>query len=84
MNKKLVIQLKDIEVSQLNNACLTLIAKFVRVLKVTEGVSLRMQDTKVLLQISDYAYRSDNGELKEIYAELKSEMVKSIHHSMER
>jgi len=81
---KLTIQLKDVQLSQLNNECLKLVLKFVRTLKAHNGKTLRMQDANILLQISDQSHRTKNQELKELYAELKREILKSVHQSMEK
>lgn len=81
MNKVTVL-LRDIQLSQLNPECLKLVAKFVRHLKAHKGVSLRMQDADILLQISTQSHRTKNPELKALYAELKQEIQKSLHQSM--
>jgi len=47
---KSTIPLRDIQLSQLNNECLKLVAKFVRVLKTYNGVTLRTQDENILLE----------------------------------
>ena len=76
------LQLKDIQLTQLNNECLKLVAKFSRALKALEGVSLRMQDADILVQISEHAHRTKSKELKALYAGLKVELQKSVHKSM--
>jgi hypothetical protein len=79
---KVTILLRDIQLSQLNPECLKLVAKFVRQLKAHKGLSLRMQDADILLQISTQSHRTKNAELKALYVELKQEIQKSLHHSM--
>jgi len=81
---KSTIRLRDIQLSQLNNECLKLVAKFVRALKTHNGVTLRMQDENILLEISKQSHRTKNLELKELYAELKEEILKSVQQSMEK
>jgi ribosomal silencing factor RsfS len=80
---KVIIQLRDVQLSQLNTECLRLVAKFVRQLKAHKGVSLRMQDSDILVQISTQAHRTKNKQLKALYVDLKQEILKSLHHSME-
>jgi len=55
---KSTIPLREIQLAQLNNECLKLVVKFVRVLKAHNGVSLRMQDADILLQISARSHRT--------------------------
>jgi len=81
---KSTIPLREIQLAQLNNECLKLVVKFVRVLKAHNGVSLRMQDADILLQISARSHRTRNAELKAIYAELKVEILKSVQQSMDK
>ncbi len=81
---KVTIQLRDIQLSQLNNECLKLVAQFVRALKARKGISLRMQDPDILLQISEYSHRTRSTKLKTMYADLKAEILKSIQQSMEK
>lgn len=76
------IRLKDLQVSQLNNECLLLVGRFVRELKAYKDVSLSVQDRDILMQISNQARRTRNTELKAIYKELKSEIIKSVYDSM--
>jgi len=78
---KSTIPLRDIQLSQLNNECLKLVAKFVRVLKTYNGVTLRTQDENILLEISKQSHRTKNFELKELYAELKEDILKSVQQS---
>jgi hypothetical protein len=79
---KVTIPLRDVQLSQLNTACLKLVAKFVRRLKAHKGVYLRMQDSDILLQISERAHRTKDSELKALYVDLKKEILNSVHHSM--
>jgi hypothetical protein len=79
---KITIQLRDIQLSQLNTQCLLLVAKFVRRLKARKGVSLRMQDDDILLQISERANHTRDTELKALYADLKKEILNSVHQSL--
>jgi len=79
---KVTIQLRDIQLSQLNTQCLLLVAKFVRRLKARKGVYLRMQDDDILLQISERANRTRDTELKALYADLKKEILNSVHQSL--
>jgi len=58
---KSTIPLREIQLAQLNNECLKLVVKFVRVLKAHKGVSLRMQDADILLQISARSHRTRNA-----------------------
>ena len=81
---KVTIRLGDIQLSQLNNECLKLVVRFVRALKAHNGVALRMQDENILLEISEHSHRTRNKELKELYAELKKELLKSVQESMEK
>ena len=81
---KVTVPLKDIQLSQLSSQCLQLVAKFVRALKARKGVSLKMQDVDILVQISEYAHRTKSKELKALYAELKVEIIKSVHQSMDK
>ncbi len=80
---KVTIQLKDIQLAQLNNDCLKQVVKFLRALKAHNGVSLRMQDADILLQISDQSHRTRNKELKGLYADLKSKILESMRQTLE-
>ncbi len=75
------IPLKDVQLSQLNGECLRLVARFVRVLKAKRGETLVMQDADILMKISERARKTNNKELKGIYAELKIAMVKSVYET---
>lgn len=76
------VNLNDIQLKDLNNECLLLATKFARTQKAYNGKVLRLQDKKVLTNISKMARSTRNQELKNIYATLKEEIKKSLHGSM--
>ena len=78
------IRLKDLQLSQLNNECLTLVGRFARELKAHKGLGLSVQDKDILVQISQHSKRTSNRKLKAIYKQLKSEIINSVYESMSR
>ena len=81
---KVTIRLEDIQLSQLNNQCLKQVSTFVRALKAHSGVALRMQDSDILVQISDQSYKTRNKDLKRLYADLKTEITKSMRKTLDK
>lgn len=75
------ISLRDIELSQLNNTSLTLVSKYVRLLKAKEGVQLKLQDRDILVNISKSARSTDNEDLIALYQELKQEVRVGVFES---
>lgn len=80
--EKRTIRLRDIELTQLNNESLRLVAAYVRLLKAKSGHSLKMQDKDILVQISNYTRKSKDDQLSELYARLKQEVLESVHESI--
>jgi len=76
------VNLNEIQLKDLNNDCLLLATKFVRTLKAYNGKVLRLQDKDILMKIAKRSRATKNQELKDIYAELKEEIKKSLYESM--
>lgn len=76
---KVDIRVRDIQLGQLNTECLLLTSKFARALKHHNGRQLKMQHPYVLRIISDYARKTRNEELKEIYSELRAGVIMSMY-----
>ena len=74
MGAVLKVKLKDVRLNQLNYKSLTLVSKFVHVLKVKEGKALKAQDEDILVQISNAARNSEHLVITELYKRLKSEV----------
>ncbi len=68
------IDMKDIQLTQLNSACLVWISKFARALQAHNGVVIRMQDKNVISQIVEQAHNTDNPDLQHLYRSLKNEI----------
>ncbi len=73
------INLKDIQLSQLNPECVLLINRFIRALKAHDGTVLKIQEKDILMQISEQARRTDNDELAVMYKELKEKILVCVH-----
>lgn len=79
------IRLKYLQLSQLNNECLTLVGRSaVRALKAHNGFGFRVQDKDILVQISQQSKRTSNRKLRVIYKQLESEITKSVYESISR
>lgn len=76
------IHLRDIQLSQLNNKSLTLVAKYARVLRVKEGITLKLQDKDILMRVSQTARSTENEELQSLYKELKAQVRICVFDSM--
>jgi len=76
------ISLRDVELSQLNNTSLTLVAKYARLLKASEGVELKLQDKDILVNISKSARSTENEELITLYRHLKKEVRIGVFESL--
>lgn len=76
------MHIRDVELSQLNNASLTLVAKYVRLLKVKEGIQLKLQDRDILVNISKSARSTDDDDLIGLYQELKQEVRIGVFESL--
>lgn len=79
---KIKVHLKDIEPCHLNSDTLRLVAVYVRLLKQKFGISLKMQDKDILMQISDCTRKLKDSELNDKYKELKKMILVSVHESM--
>lgn len=80
--EKITIRLRDIELSQLNNESLRLIAAYVRRAKIKNAKVMKMQDKDILIQISNYTRSINDTELDELYVQIKRGIMESLHHSM--
>lgn len=76
------IRLRDIQLNQLNNLSLTLVAKYARMLRSVEGKQLKLHDKDILVKISDSARQTDNEELINLYKELKEQVRIGVFNSM--
>jgi len=81
---KVNLRVKDMELGRLNTECLVLTSKFARALKHHNGKELKMQHPSVLGMISDCARKTRSEELKEIYSELRAEIIMSMYNSKYR
>jgi hypothetical protein len=79
---KVTIRLRDIELTQLNNESLRLLAAYVRLVRSKKGMAFKMQDKDILVQVSNYTRKSKDPELKELYTRLKLEVLESVHQSI--
>ena len=75
------INISEIQLSELNNACLMWISKFTRELKAQGGPVIRMQDENVLASIIHEAKHSDDTTLLAIYDGLKTELKAYLNSS---
>jgi len=76
------IRLRDIQLNQLNNKSLTLVAKYARILRTAEGKQLRLHDKDILVRISESARKTENEELIALYKELKEQVRIGVFESM--
>ena len=73
------INLKDIQLAQLNPECVLLINRFIRALKAHDGTVLKIQEKDILMQISEQARRTENSDLVAMYKELKEKILVCVH-----
>lgn len=78
------VQLRDVQLGQLNTESLLLVSRFSRVLKQHNGKHLSMQGPNLLNTLAVHARKTRNEELKEIYAELKAEILCSVYDSIQK
>jgi len=76
------IRLRDIQLNQLNNNSLKLVAQYARLMRVDTGVRLKLHDRDILMKISDHARNTENDELIALYQELKKEVRVGVFESM--
>jgi len=73
------IDIADIQLTQLNSACLVWISKFARALKDHDGTIIRMQDSNVIGQIVEHAHKTNDADLRHLYRSLKHEIRNLIN-----
>jgi len=78
------IRLRDIQLNQLNNKSLTLVAQYARLLRSTSGESLKLNDRDILIKISESARSTDSEELVSLYKELKKEVRVGVFESLKK
>jgi len=86
------VKLNDVKVTRLNGACLSLIAKFSRVLKAHNGVVLSLSDPGIVREVIVHASNTSNPQLRklcnmlirEIRAHLSGDQVRNVHYTMYR
>jgi len=76
------IRLRDIQLNQLNNKSLTLVAQYARLLRSTSGLQLKLHDRDILVKISKNARETDDQELISLYKELKKQVRIGVFESM--
>ena len=76
------IRLRDVQIKQLNSKSLTLVAKYVRMLKAKEGEVLKLSDKNILVEISKSARATEDDALKALYQDLKSEIRIAVFKSI--
>ena len=76
------IQLRDVQLNQLNNKSLKLAAQYVRLLRATSGVQLKLHDRDILIKISESARITGNDDLTELYDDLKKQVRIGVFESM--
>ena len=76
------ISLRDVQIAQLNNTSLTLLAKYVRLLRAKEGTQLKLQDKDILVQISKSARETENEDLISLYQHIKHEIRVGVFDSL--
>lgn len=80
--EKVTIRLRDIELTDLNNESLRLVAVYARKLKSKNGKSLKLQDKDILVQISNLTRKIKDPELSALYVKIKEQVLKSVHQSI--
>lgn len=84
------VKLNDVKVTKLNGTCLTLIAKFSRVLRDHNGVVLNLSDPGIVREVISQASETSNPQLRrlcnmlirEIRAHLSGSQHNEISYSM--
>ncbi len=84
------VKLNDVKVTKLNGTCLTLIAKFSRVLKAHNGVVLSLSDPGIVREVISHASETSNPQLRklcnmlirEIRAHLSGSQSSNINYPM--
>jgi len=68
------IKLSTIKLTQLNNSCIMLISKFLRVLKAHNGTELKLSDPGVVRAVIEISTVTSNTELKVLAKRLTQEI----------
>jgi len=76
------IRLRDIQLNQLNNKSLTLVAKYARLLRSVDGTQLKLHDKDILVRISESARKTENEELIDLYKDLKEQVRIGVFESL--
>lgn len=71
---KTKIDMADIQLTQLNSACLVWVSKFTRALQAHNGTVIHMQDKNVIGQIIQQTHKANNPDLDYLYRSLKNEI----------
>ncbi len=77
------IKLRNVKLSQLNNNCISLILKFIRVLRSHNGKSLRLTDSNILMTVFQEASNTDNPELIRLAKHLRQQIRVSFRGDFE-
>jgi len=77
------INLRDIELSQLNSKSTMLLVRYVRLLRKREGIELKLQDKRVLVKVSKSARSTSHIDLIDLYNDLKEQVRLCVFESLQ-
>ncbi|RBP48353.1 hypothetical protein [Arenicella xantha] len=78
------VRLKDIRLNQLDNECLRLVNRFTLAARSHDGTVLRVQEKDILMQISAYARATKDPTIRDIYSQLKQEILRCMYADMRK
>ena len=76
---ELRVKLKDVEVADLNNACIMTISKFARILREHNGTVIKLRDKHVVREVARHAAMARDPELETLYMRLKVEIKNHLN-----